>query len=163
MDDKPEPYQWIADNLPLCYKVCHKVCRERAHLVDDMFSEVVLDRVPGIIERWIPEKSKLSTWVFNNLKWHCYTWLNRRGQCVVSLDAEFYSIEDKISETFDMDDADNVQYLMRSLTGYERRIVTLHVLYEQTFAEIAKRVGVRPWKIAKVYQEAIAKCSTPGM
>jgi len=166
MQSKPDPYEWVAEKLDLCYKVCNKVCRKRIHLVDDMFSEVVLEYIPRIIDCWKPELSTLTSHVRARLRMYGSKWLNHPqtnraslipGKSTVPLDkVDTYQVD----ETTSIEEADNVEYLMRSLTGYERRVVSLHVLWGLTFADIAKKVGVNKDKIAKVYQEAISKCVT---
>lgn len=155
MTTKPDPYEWIAENLGLVYHICRGACKGRYDLVEDLYSEVALEKIPGIVERWDPKVGTLNTFLYRNLRWYMHTWMIKR---LPQSGEDLELLEGSSTLMSDFEGQEEVQYLLKALTGYERRIVKMHLLEGKTFLQIGQEVGYSKSAIIKHYQKAIAVC-----
>lgn len=108
-------------------------CRGRYDLLDELWSEVVLERVPRIYVLHGDNPSKVA----NSLRWYVFKYMNKRYD-----DETPCSNLPEPSYTVEHEDKDEVQYILDSLDPYDASLLELYFMYELTYQEIADEIDV---------------------
>ena len=96
------------------------------NFADEMYSDVVLERLPRIIELWDGDRP-LENYALNNLRWYAFKWMNRRRAHNELADSHSYA--DK-----EADDSDSALSTLDELDQY---LIKAYYIHEMPMREIA--------------------------
>lgn len=135
-----DPYEFIVLHTPALRRLCRSKCRGRFDLCDDLWSECVVERMPSIFKRYDGSlgASQL-THAYACLKWYMWKWMNRFER---SGHGELRDVGRADKSLLNLDSKDEVQYLLRGLSEYDRLVITLYHIEGLTFKEIGEHLGV---------------------
>ena len=146
-------WEWILKNEKRLKGLCVAGCRGRTDLVDDIYSDVVLVRMPNIWKMHDPERGSVWTYASANLRRYIWKYMNKRCRLAVSdLDD---APEPGVHVDFDV--KTRVSELMVCLSAEEQRVVVFRLVYEMSYKEIAVTIGVARPTASKIYKQALAK------
>jgi len=129
------------------------------NLVDDVFSECVLEKCEVIYRKYNPAIGTLRGFMFAQLQLYARKWfqsLRARENRLQSIHAEVDNGEETTTHLAEMlqskdetsaralsalIDSEEVIFLLAQLSEYEARLLRMHAAYGQTFEEIATRLG----------------------
>jgi len=150
--------------------------RARWGSLDDMWSEVVLDRAHSILRLWDPAKGSPAAYLLANVRWYAYKWLHRRnghwqpvaGSTDVSLDdaavrARAEAPDPLADHVAGVDARDGVEFLLGVLSDADAALVRWHVMEGYTFAEIAAHTGERPRATRERFAAAWARVTADAL
>jgi len=143
-------------------------CRKQFHLLDDLWSDVVIECVPRAINTYDPTKGELLWHVCHTVRWYTMKWLNRRlrdGEREVAISLfspgdtpiwdslyvlqpvnyDTAALQDKtiaVDSRLDaIGDRELVQTILRELSEYDRTLIHLYYVLGWTYGEIASQLG----------------------
>jgi len=170
--DEINVWEWFVDNEPLVRAVVKTACRGCWYLQDELFSEAC-SRLPDIFDNYdVQHKSgaKISTKVVGDLRWHLWRYMGKRLQSFhVSIDATidcgFVNDENNALLSVlsieltqhELDTRDQVQFILGKLIAYDRHILALYHLGENTFDDIANILGCSIGAAHKDYHAALLR------
>jgi len=170
--DSEHEYNQLAFDYSIAHEkslrdLCRLSCRGRYDLIDEIFHDVVLVRLPFIIYNWGEAdggfRASLNTHVQRNLRWYIFKYLNARmrrfekrveldenlpGECVAPLDA--------------IANADEVQSIIAGLTSAERRVLLLYNVHGFNFSQLATALGCSVGHARGKYLEALEHAKQIG-
>ena len=148
MTDRPDPWEYIIENEKRLMYLCVKGCRGRLDLIDDIWSDVVLVKVPRCIELWDGDRS-LWNYVFCSIKAYIWKYVNKAllkapveepNECHVTIE---YETRMRVIE------------LMESLSDSSREILYLKHFMSLTFSELAAYYDVSVGTAHSLYHSAL--------
>lgn len=134
-------------------------CRQQYHLLDEIWSDVVLVAVPRAMKTFDPEKGDFDRHINHTVKWYVYKWLNarlKRNDKEPSLSNFVYInrkqkemdlqrgtvlyIEYEDKSLSSVSERETVQTILERMPTYERSLLHLRIVLEWSYVEIARRL-----------------------
>lgn len=144
-------WEWILENETRLRYLCRLGCRGRYDLVDDLYHDVVLARMPNIWDQYDSERAAFWTYASKNLRFYIWKHMNRRARRATD---DLENVEEPV-EYFDLGSSLRVHDLLDGLDENEKRIIVCRFVYELTYKEIADLIGVSRPIASRMCNEAI--------
>lgn len=153
--DRPDPWEYIIENERRLRYLCVAGSRGRRYLVDDIWSDVVLDKVPRCIELWDCERP-LWTYVSSSLKAYIWKYVNKYlSQAPMEDLRERYVV-------IENDTRLRVIELLERLSDQAREILYLKHFMSFTFEEIAVYYDISIGTAHSRYNVAVVEAQELG-
>lgn len=136
---RDEVWQYILDNNDWLKYI--------AYNDDDIWSDVVLVRMQGIMENYDPALASVKTHVTRNLKWYVYKYLKRKQRFATEELPEGLSVDRSARE--------RVIEILADLSDQDAKILVMRIVYEMTFSEIGEVLDVHRVEASKLYSTAL--------
>lgn len=146
--ERPDPWEYIIAKESQLRYLCRAGCRGRLYLIDDLWTDVILDKVPRCIEMWDCERP-LWTYVSSNIRAYIWKYMNKalRTAAVEVLNERHTSVE--------YDTRLRVIEIMESLSDKAREILYLKHIQGFTTEELSVYFDVSMGTAHKMYHEAL--------
>lgn len=135
------------------FAICCKATKADEAKAEELMSDVVLARLPRIIELW-DETKPLTQYVNSSIRWYVLKELVKERQLkqryVNELQEGSY-VEQALQQQ------ENVEHLLKDLNELERNFVLLYVLGGYTYKEIGELSGFTRIRVSIIVNEALDK------
>lgn len=138
----------------ICKKAVHD--DERAH---ELMSDVVLERLPRIIELW-DETKPLRHYVNTTIRWYVLKHLARERVLQHRYNGAIDPNEKDISFQDIVEHNESVEHMLAPLNEYEKSIVLLYIVHGYSYSDIGEFAGISRVKVSKIVNESITKIRT---
>lgn len=122
--------------------------------VDDAWSEVVIDRLEGVLATYNPSKGSLQNHLRIQMRWYVYKWAHTsRAAKVKRATASLTNVDVAV---YDDQDGCDVQLMVEELEPYDRWVLTQHYLNGYSIPELAASAGVSIGAMKKSLAQALS-------
>jgi RNA polymerase sigma factor (sigma-70 family) len=159
-------WQWVLDHWVDLRRLCRRSCGRRLDLLEEMCSDVVVARVPRILELYDPTMGPLWGKVRKDVLWYCYKF-KRRGAKILRREASNELLRHRDRELPDQHVVESiernedpygdqrVQELLIVLPEQLRSIVFMHDVMGLRFRDIAEELDSSKSVVLRRYHEAM--------
>lgn len=115
---------------------------------EELWSEVVLDRIERIVELWDGERHP-KPYIISNLRWYAFKWLQK-----LETHHEIWDVERSYTETKHIT-RDAVNNILSRMNEYDALILQMYHIGSYTFQEIADSLGISKATANNHYHKAM--------
>lgn len=136
--------------------MCHVPAAQRDNLYDEIWSDVIVARLPRVFQLWKQYKGKndLDRYVMNNVSGYVYKYLIARSKRLAN-SQELIDDKELIQKVPDISDKELVQRILSGISKKHAAILFLKHCQGLTFNEIAKHLGLARTSAMYHHSEAI--------
>jgi len=166
-DEYRNGMDFVAGNIEPLQLLVTRICAayHRLDLVDDMFCDAIVGNADRAFDKFNPQiNDDLAGWMHAQFRFYCRKWFSkytRRALRESQLDAtatnHLQEIPDERNAISALIRQDEVIRLLGKLTAYEQRLIRLHHGFNNSFEEIADKIGGAPSTLRVHCNSAVAK------
>jgi RNA polymerase sigma factor (sigma-70 family) len=147
---------WLTLNMDAAKGICQRGARGRSELVDELWDNVVLERVQRCFETWDVAYGVTLSWhMKNNLRLYCFKWMVKNATRVAKQEP-LYDVH-LAPQTCDHEVSEMVYKAMAPLSEYERQLFVLHHVFDMPFSALGEMLGISKSAARVHYLRAKAK------
>lgn len=149
-------FDFIIEHEQTLRGILRNCCRKQFHLLDELWSDVVLECVPRAFRTYDPNKGELLIHVYHTVEWYVTKWFTKqfarveREPLLSDFSLGGYSHRDYNARVRDecidqrlgsVADRETVQTILGKLNEYDRTLLHLHYVLGWTYVAIAEHIG----------------------
>ena len=150
-DEYRNGMDFVAGNIDTLRGLAIRICStyHRIDLVDDMFCDAIVGNADRAFNKFNPQiNDDLAGWMHAQFQFYCRKWFSkysRRASRESQLDSDATNHLQELPDSNDAISAlirqDEVIRLLGELSEYEQRLIRLHYGFNNSFEEIADKIG----------------------
>lgn len=128
-------------------------------LADELMSDVVLERLPRIIELWQVngDGRPLKPYVNNTVMLYCWKYVMIKRRKTLQELPEDYGLCASVNDPSTLEHDEEVDYLLSCLSDDERQLVYLNVVHGYSYKTLADMTGISRVKISAIVRDALER------